>query len=134
IRLVEQFLASDKLNVPSEFHKEPLRKRILVSLNLDMVVQHLLRYLIPQNQERLEPIFDEEFPIGSTRYMRTWYTTKSCLPAQKSQISHVVADGAWEAHAANLLESSKLVHSYAKNDHLGFQIYYMWNGSKRRFI
>jgi type III restriction enzyme len=134
IRLIEKFLASDKLEVPSLFHQEPLRKRILVSLNMDVVVQHLLRYLIPQNQERIEPVFDEEFPVGSTRYMRTWYTTKTCQPAQKSQISHVVADGAWEAHAANVLETSPQVQAYAKNDHLGFQIYYMWNGAKRRYI
>jgi type III restriction enzyme len=83
IRLIEKFLGSDKLEVPSLFHQEPLRKRILVSLNIDVVVQHLLRYLIPQNQERIEPVFDEEFPVGSTRYMRTWYTTKTCQPAQK---------------------------------------------------
>lgn len=134
IRLIEQFLASDKLDVPSLFHQEPLRKRILVSLNMNAVVQHLLRYLLPQNQERIEPVFDEEFPVGSTRYMRTWYTTKTCQPAQKSQISHVVADGAWEAHAANVLETSSSVQTYAKNDHLGFQIYYMWNGAKRRYI
>lgn len=134
IRLIEEFLASDRLEVPSLFHQEPLRKRILVASSMDRIVQHLLRFLIPQNQERMEPVFDEEFPVGSTRYMRTWYTTRTCLPAQKSQISHVVADGAWEAHAANLLEQSPLVQSYAKNDHLGFQIYYMWNGSKRRYI
>lgn len=134
IRLIEKFLTSDKLEVPSLFHQEPLRKRILVSLNIDVAVQHLLRYLIPQNQERIEPVFDEEFPVGSTRYMRTWYTTKTCQPAQKSQISHVVADGAWEAHAANVLETSPQVQTYAKNDHLGFQIYYMWNGAKRRYI
>jgi len=24
--------------------------------------------------------------------------------------------------------------AYAKNDHLGFQIYYLWNGSRRRYI
>jgi len=134
IRLIEQFLASDRLEVPSLFHQEPLRKRILVSLNMDLVVQHLLRYLIAQNQSRVEPVFDPEFPIGSTRNMRTWYTTRTTQPAQKSQISHVVADGAWEAHAANVLETSPLVHSYAKNDHLGFQVYYMWNGAKRRYI
>lgn len=135
IRLIEQFLASDRLEVPSLFHQEPLRKRILVSLNMDVVVQHLLRYLIEQNQERVEPVFDAEYPIGSTRNMRTWYTTKPCQPAQKSQISHVVADSAWEAHTANVLEDKKLpVTSYAKNDHLGFQIYYMWGGAKRRFV
>ncbi len=24
--------------------------------------------------------------------------------------------------------------SYVKNDHLGFQIHYIWNGSRRRFV
>jgi len=134
IRLIERFLDSDKLDVPSLFHQEPLRKRILVSLNMSRVVQHLLRYLIPQNQERIEPVFDEEFPLGSTRYMRTWYTTRVCQHAQKSQISHVVADGAWEAHAANVFEMNPHVCSYAKNDHLGFQVHYMWNGAKRRYL
>lgn len=134
IRLVEQFLQSSKLDIPSLFHQDPLRKRILVSLNMDGVVGHLLRYLTEQNEERIEPVFDEEFPIGSTRLMRTWYTTKPCQPAQKSQISHVVADSAWEAYTANVLEQSGQVLAYAKNDHLGFQVYYLWNGARRRFV
>jgi type III restriction enzyme len=134
IRLIERFLDSDKLEVPSAYHQDPLRARILISLNMDRVVQHLDRHLTEQNRERIEPVFDEEFPIGSTRYMRTWYTTKPCQPAQKSQISHLVADSAWEAHTANLLESSALVASYAKNDHLGFQVHYLWNGAKRRYV
>lgn len=134
IRLIENFLASDRLDVPSLFHQEPLRKRILVSLNMDLIVQHVLRYLIEQNSERFEPVFDESFPLGSTRYMRTWFTTRTCQPTKKSQISHVVADGAWEAHAANVMEISDLVSAYAKNDHLGFHIYYMWSGAKRRYV
>ncbi len=97
-------------------------------------MQHLLRFVREQNFERIEPVFDEEYPIGSTRYMRTWYTTKLCTPTRRSQISHVVADSAWEQHAANVLESSPLVEAYAKNDHLGFQIYYLWNGARRRFL
>jgi len=52
----------------------------------------------------------------------------------RSQISHMLADSAWEQHVANLLETSPLVEAYAKNDHLGFQIHYMWNGAKRRYI
>lgn len=29
---------------------------------------------------------------------------------------------------------TKRVTAYAKNDHLGFQIYYLWNGSRKRFV
>lgn len=134
IRLVDEFLRSDKLDIPSLYHQDPLRKRILISMSMDRVVQHLLRFVVEQNQERIEPIFDEDFPIGSTRYMRTWYTTRPCQPTVKSQISHLIVDSAWEAHAANVMEKSELVSAYAKNDHLGFQIYYLWNGAKRRYI
>lgn len=136
IKLVEQFFESDRLQIPSLFHQEPLRKRILLALNIDIVVQHLLRYVQEQNLERMEPVFDEESPIGSTRYMRTWYTTKPCLPTRKSQVSHMLADSSWEQYAANVLDSpqSDMVKAYVKNDHLGFQIYYLWNGARRRFV
>jgi len=134
IRLVEKFFASPCLSIPSLFHQDPLRKRILISLSIDRVVQHLLRFVTEQNLERVEPVFDEDFAIGSTRNMRTWYTTKVCHPTVRSQISHMVADSAWEQHAANVLETSPLVEAYAKNDHLGFQVHYLWNGAKRRYI
>lgn len=54
IRLVEQFFESDLLNIPSLFHQEPLRKRILFALNIDLIVQHLLSFVTEQNCERLE--------------------------------------------------------------------------------
>jgi type III restriction enzyme len=136
IRLFEQFIASDRLDISSLFHQDPLRKRILLSMNIDLVVQHLLRHVTERNQERIEPVFDEESPIGSTRAMRTWYTTKPCQKTQKSQISHLMVDSAWEAHGANVLEGKHggNVVSYAKNDHLGFQVHYLWGGARRRYV
>lgn len=134
IRLVEQLFASKLLVIPSQFHDEPLRRRILLGLSLDRIVRHLLHFVTEQNLERLEPIFDEEFPIGSTRYMRTWYTTRKYRDTVRSQINRVVVDGAWEAYVAEKLETSAQVAAYAKNDHLGFVVYYMWNGSRRRYI
>jgi len=134
VRLVEQFLASDRLEIPGLFHQEPVRRRVLISLNLDRVVAHLLRYLDEFNAERIELIFDESAPIGSTSDMRIWYTTRPTIKTVKSQISDVVGDSAWEGHVCNVLETSPLVSAYAKNDHLGFQIHYLWRGSRRRFV
>jgi type III restriction enzyme len=134
IRLVEQFFASGKLAIPSLFHQDPLRKRILFSLNIDQIVQHLLHHVDERNTERMEPVFDEESPIGSTRAMRTWYTTRPCIVTRKSQISHMAGDSAWEPYAANVMEKSDKVFAYAKNDHLGFQVHYLWNGARRRFV
>jgi type III restriction enzyme len=134
IKLVEQFFESDRLHIPTLHHQEPLRKRILFALNIDMAVQHLTQFINEQNTEHLEPVFDEDMPIGSTRYMRTWYTTKYCIPTRKSQISHAIADSTWEQYTAEALEKSDKVLAYAKNDHLGFQVHYLWKGSKKRFI
>jgi type III restriction enzyme len=134
VRLVEDFFASDRLVIPSAFHSEPLRRRILLSLSVDRIVAHLVRFLSEENRERVEPIFDEEFPIGSTRQMRTWYTTRQVRATVRSQINFMVADSAWEEHAATLFESSPLVLAYAKNDHLGFQIHYLWQGARRRYL
>ncbi|MEI1249883.1 BPTD_3080 family restriction endonuclease [Rhizobium aouanii] len=134
VRIVETFLQSDRLEIPSLFHSDGLRRRILIALNIDLVVQHVMRHVTEQNVDRLAPVFDEENPIGSTANMRTWYTTKPCFPAVRSHISHLVGDASWEGYAANLFETRKEVTSYAKNDHLGLQIHYMWGGSRRRYL
>ncbi|GAA0218726.1 DEAD/DEAH box helicase family protein [Castellaniella daejeonensis] len=134
VRLVERFFNSDHLHIPSLFHQDPLRKRILIALSMDNIVQHVASLIEQQNSERLEPVFDPEFPIGSTRLMRTWYTTKPCTETTKSQISHAVTDSTWEDYAAKRLEARQDVTAYAKNDHLGFQIYYLWRGSKRKYV
>jgi type III restriction enzyme len=134
VRLVEQFLASNKIDIPSLFHQDPLRKRILYSLHIDLITQHLMKHVVEQNTHKLEPVFDGERPIGSTRDMRTWYTTRIAEPTQHCQVSHIVVDSGWEKYAANVVEVHPKVAAWVKNDHLGFHILYLWNGSKRKYI
>ncbi len=45
-----------------------------------------------------------------------------------------MADSSWEHYTATLLEKRVDVEAYAKNDHLGLQIYYLWRGSKRKYV
>lgn len=134
IRLVEQFLASGKLQIASLYHSEELRKRILVSMCLDRIAQYLVKAMSQQSAERLELVFDEEQPIGSTGYARTWYTTRPTRPTQKSQISDLIVDSAWEAYAAEQFDMSDLVQAWAKNERLGYQVQYLWGGARRRFV
>lgn len=134
VRLAEQFFNSPKLEIHSLWHQDPLRKRILIALSIDQIVAHLVTSIHQESTEHLEPVFDPEFPIGSTRLMRTWYSTKPCLVTNKSQISHAVADSTWEHYTVNVLEKRPEVIAYAKNDHLNFTIYYLWRGSKRKFM
>ena len=134
IHLVEEFLRSDRISIPSEWHNDPLRRRILIALNIDTVVGHMYRNATPQNLERIEAVFDQEQPIGSTGRMRTWFTTRPNAPTQRFQISHVVYDGTWEKAVADLCEGQEEVAAWAKNDHLDFKVRYLWRGSSRNFI
>lgn len=134
IRIVEQFLNSNKLHIPSIWHQDPMRKQILFALNMDTVVGHVNRLVRLQNTEKLEAVFDELQPIGSTSRMRSWLTTKPCQVTERSQISHVVYDSAWEKVVADLCEKVPQVVAWAKNDHLDFVIRYLWRGSSRNFV
>ena len=134
IHLVEKFLAGDRLQITSEWGNDPLRRRILVAMNMDIVVGHVNRFVQLQNMEKLALCYDQEQSISSTAYMNTWYTTRPCAPTEKSQISHVVYDGTWEKAASDLLERDPNVAAWAKNDHLGFVVRYLYRGSSRNFI
>ena len=134
IRLVEQFLASDKLDIPSLWHQDEKRRRLLFALNMDTVVAHVHRFVTEQNVERLAAVFDESRPIGSTAQMRPWLTTKPCQPTRHSQISHAVYDSVWEKAVVDICEKQKFVAAWAKNDHLDFTVRYLWKGSTRNFV
>ncbi|MFP4572230.1 MAG: BPTD_3080 family restriction endonuclease [Desulfobacterales bacterium] len=134
IRIVEEFLLNGKLEIPGKWHREPMRRRILIAMNMDLIVGHVSRFVQKENTEKLELCFDQDLPIGSTALMRTWYTTKPCAPTEKSQISHAVYDSVWEKAVADLCEKEPSIHAWAKNDHLNFKVRYLYRGSSRDFI
>lgn len=133
IRIVEEFLQHEKLDIPSLWHQDPVRRQILFALNMDTIVGHISQFVQKQNVKKLEAIFDDAQPIGSTSKMRPWLTTKPCTPTSKSQISHVVYDSAWEKAVADVCELQPEIVAWAKNDHLDFVVRYLW-GSSRKFI
>jgi len=51
-------------------------------------------------------------------------TTKQCLPAQRSHLSHAVVDSWWERTVARALDESPRVRAWAKNERLGLTIPY----------
>ncbi len=134
VKLVEAFWKTNKVHIPDLFHQDDLRRRVLFALNIDKTVQHLFQHLREQNLSELEPIFNTDRPIASTGDMMTWFTTKPAYPTVKSHISHCVFDSTWEACEAYEVERNEHVAAYAKNDHLGFHVFYLWNGSKRKYI
>ena len=133
VRITEEFVDSNKLYVKSESYREDLKKRLLILLNMNRIVQHILNEVMLKNTEELVPIFDKENPIKSTGRMMTWYSSKPCELAKKSHISHVIFDSTWEATEAFELDRNEEVVSWAKNDHLGFVINYVYRGFIHRY-
>jgi type III restriction enzyme len=135
IGLVEEFLKSDKIEIdPPLFNRDDLRRRILLTLNMSKVVQHIWEAIRFANTEAVVPVFDTENPIRSTADMRPWFTGKPCEKTRRSHINHCVFDSTWEASEAFKLERDKNVEAWVKNDHLGFQILYVSNGIVKRFF
>jgi type III restriction enzyme len=127
--LVEKFLKSDKIEInPPLFNTTELRRKIILNLNMNKIVQHLWSYIKVKQTEKIVPVFDTNKAILSTGDMNIWYTSKPCAITQHSHISHCVFDSGWEATESYKLEKSDKVKAWAKNDHLGFNITYVYNG------
>ena len=134
IRLVEEYLKSGAIVInPPLFNTDPVRQRIIYMMNMNKIVQHMWGFIKLEQTERIVPIFDQNKRIRSTNDMPTWFTSKPCCITQHSQISHCVFDSAWEATESYMLEKNPHVISWAKNDHLGFEILYVFDGVVRKY-
>ena len=134
IRLVETFLRSDRIQIePLLFYQDDVKRRILLTLNMNKVVQHIWEAIRFENSESIEPIFDQDFPIRSTADMQTWFTGKPCEHTKKSHINMCVFDSTWEASEAFELDRNPLVTAWVKNDHLAFEILYIFDGIVRKY-
>jgi type III restriction enzyme len=134
VYLVEQFIDSDKIRIiPPLFHQGDINRRILITLNMNKVVQHIWEQLRFENSESVVPVFDNDHPIRATGEMRTWFTGKPCTPTKKSHINCCVFDSTWEASEAFALDRHPQVEAWVKNDHLGFEVLYLYQGIVHKF-
>jgi len=134
VRIVEQFIRSDRIAIhPPLFYQDELRRRLIITLNMSRVVQHIWETVRQENTERLTPVFDRDHPIRATGEMQTWYTGKPCAPTRRSHINFCVYDSTWEASDAYVLDNDPSVAAWVKNDHLGFEVLYVYRGVVRKY-
>jgi len=134
VQIVEAFIRSDRIAItPPLFYQDELRRRLVITLNMSRVVQHVWEAVRQENTERLAPVFDRDHPIRATGDMRTWYTGKPCERTRRSHINVRVYDSAWEASDAFALDDSDAVAAWVKNDHLGFEVLYVYRGVVRKY-
>ena len=135
IAIVEQFIKSDLIIIKNPlFHQDAIRRRILIMLNLNKVIQHIWNAIRSENTSLLTPVFDKEHPIRTTSNMRTWWTSKKCESFSNSHINFTVVDNKWEFLEAKTISNSKFVKSFVKNDHIGFAIMYNHQGVINRYF
>lgn len=134
IRLVEIFITSDKIQIsPPLFYQDDVKRRLLITLNMNKVVQHIWEAIRFENTESIVPIFDSDHPIRSTGDIQTWYTGKPCEYTKRSHINFCVFDSTWEATESFELDRNPNVEAWVKNDHLGFEIHYIFNGIIKKY-
>ncbi len=134
IPLVERLLASDRINVtPPLFYQDEVRRRLVFTLSMNELVRHIWEAIRFENTESLEPVFDRDHPIRSTADMRTWYTGKPCERAERSHVNFCVFDSTWEASEAFELDHNPAIDAWVKNDHLGFEVVYVYRGVVRKY-
>jgi type III restriction enzyme len=134
IGLVDRFLASDRVRIePQVFARDALRRRILLMLHMNRIVQHLFDAIRPENAVARELVLDREHPLRATGDMLPWYTAKPCAAAARSHVNFCVYDSAWEAGEAYTLDHDPHVEAWVKNDHLGFEVTYLFQGGVHKF-
>jgi len=134
IRIVEQFIDADKISIKNPlFNQEETRRRILIMLNMNKVIQHIWNEIRANNTMELTPVFNKEKPLLSTSDIRTWWTSKPCENFSKSHINFTVVDSDWEFLEARNINDKSDVISFVKNDHLGFAILYNHEGVIRKY-
>jgi type III restriction enzyme len=134
IRLVEQFIRSDRITIiPRLFAEHDLKRRLIVTMNMTKVVHHIWEAIRFENAEKVEPVFDRERPIRSTADMPMWYTGKPCGQTKHSHINYCVYDSTWEASDAFQLDRNPDISAWVKNDHIGFEIVYIYQGVVRKY-
>lgn len=134
IALVERVLRSDRVAIkPASFGEDELRRRILLTLNMNRIVQHIWEAIRFENTSHLEPVFDNQRPILSTADMRPWYSSRPCEVTRRSHINVAVYDSRWEATESFELERNDLVDAWVKNEHLGFEIQYVFRGVVQKY-
>src|ERR1039458_282837 len=75
IRLVEKFITSPLLEInPPLFYRDERKRRVMLTLNMARIVQHVFEQIRFGNTVTVEPVFDSNRPIRSTAEMLPWFT------------------------------------------------------------
>jgi type III restriction enzyme len=136
VSIIERYVSSSKIRInPKYVDDDSGQRNLFIRLNMEKIIRHVSRAIISQNATAYDILYDTSEPVRYTRDAGIWYTTKRCLPYKKTHMNLCVFDNStWEEHAAKTLDADKNVAAWVKNDHIGFEISYLFNGVVRKYL
>jgi len=134
IDIVRQYVDCGAIQInPPLFNLDPVRRLIILMLSMGEIVRHIWDYIKAEQTDSLVPIFVSGKRIRSTGDMNTWFTSKPCKITEKCHISHCVFDSAWEDTESYKIQNNPNVEAWVKNDHIGFEVVYVYDGVVRKY-
>jgi len=122
IRLTEKYLTSGSdCRFPPLFSQDEVRRRILYTLNMTKIVQHLWEAIRFENALAVVPVFDKERPIRSTGDMQPWFTRRPASPPSDRTSISACSILVGKASEAFELDRNSNVAAWVKNDHLSLK-------------
>ena len=135
IKLIEEYLLNGRIKInPELFVTNKIRRKILMLLNMEKIISHIWRYIESECTEDIIPVVDMMKRERSTSEMLAWHTARNNELTIKSEINRCVFDSKWEASEAYNLDRNENVYCWAKNDHLGFYVNYLFDGKIRKYL
>ena len=136
-KLFEKFINSEKLvfDIPDNDNKENFKK-IILSQKIQTISEHIKQFIIESSNNELIAIIDSFQPKLKTSDMTPWMTSKETQPIEYSHINNMVVHSKFEGLFCQELERLGKVNkikSWAKNDHLGFKIWYVYKGEVHNY-
>ena len=134
LHIVERFLNSEKFQIePKSFSKDETKRKIAIMMGMEQIVRKVFSVITHQNLEELVSIYKNP-KYRSTKDAVRWGTGKRTGIFKKTHINRCVVDSSWELAHARELDRNPDVEAWVKNDHLGFEIKYVYNGALCNYI
>ncbi|MBQ7545230.1 MAG: DEAD/DEAH box helicase family protein [Synergistaceae bacterium] len=135
IRLTEEYLRGGAVRIqPELFGTDKLRRKIMLALNMKRIIRHIWGHIFSENVDEIIPVIEQGNRGRSTRDMSPWWTARPAYETMHSHISKCVCDSTWEHSEGWCLDHNPDVKAWAKNDHLGFSVSYMFGGKVHRYL
>ncbi len=117
---------------PQSFHQDGNKTKIAIMMGMEEIVRKVFSAITHQNSEELTPIYRNP-KYRSIKDALEWRTKKKTDIFKKAHMNRCVADSTWKLTHARELDKNKSIEAWRKNDHLGFEIQYVHNGTFRNY-